>query len=626
MEPPRGPRVGAGREWKGDDARDGWRGGARRDEVTLTGPQALSFAIIGGAVIAFAWGRFRYDLVALAALLVGLATGDVPAKEAFSGFTSDVVVIIAAALIVSAAIQRSGVIEWAVRPVVKRLKRTSVQVLVLAGATAGLSTLTKNVGALAILMPVALRVARETETSPSSLLMPMSFMSLLGGLVTLVGTSTNIIVSQVRQEALGKPFGMYDFAPVGLVLTGIGLLFVSVGWRLLPRDRTGRANLSEVSAGAAYATEAKVPETLPEGVRTLADLDLARDDVRVRALIGADGKPRTALPDAHLAPGASLILEGDDEALDRVLARTALEAERGGGEAPKEDAREETRSVEAVVQSDSPLIGQSAGRARLHDQYGVQLVGIGRNRQRITERLRDVRLRAGDVLVLRAGEKALPEMMRGLSLLPLAERTVRMGDRRRRFLPLAILAVAMVLVATRVVPVAEAFFGAAVLTVITGSLSMREAYGALEPEVLVLIGALTPLSEAVRATGGTELVAHLLAGGLAHVPALLALGAIMLAAMACSPFLHNAPTVLVLGPIAVGVAKGLGLGPDAFLMAVATGAGCDFLTPIGHQCNTLVMGPGGYRFGDYWRLGLPLSILVIGVGTPLIAWVWPLAS
>ena len=590
----------------------------------MTAPQALSFAIIGCAVLAFAWGRFRYDVVALVALFVGVLTKDVPVKSAFSGFTSDVVIIIACALIVSAAIQQSGVIEWAVRPLLDRLKSTATQVPVLAGATAFLSTLTKNVGALAIMMPVALRVARNTESSPSSLLMPMSFMSLLGGLVTLVGTSTNIIVSQVRQESVGQPFKMYDFAPVGIVLTLLGLVFVSFGWRLLPRDRQGRAGLSEATAEAAYSTEAKVPDKMPEEMHTIGRLDLGKDDVHVRALIGKDGKPRKIRPAAVLSPGMSLVLEGDAEALARVFQRTPLEETRKKEDVKKDEPSEETRTIEAVVQGDSPLVGRSAERMRLQQRYGVQLLAVGRSNQRISERLRDVTIRAGDLLVLRAGEKALPEVLTNLCLLPLAERTVQIGGGRRRFVPVLILAVAMILLGLNIVPVVGAFFGAALLMVVSGSITMREAYNSLEGEVLVLIGALTPLSEAVQHSGGTGLIAQGLAHLLHGIPALLALGTILIAAMACSPFLHNAPTVLVLGPIAVGVAKGLGLGVDAFLMAVATGAGCDFLTPIGHQCNTLVRGPGGYRFGDYWKLGLPLSGLVILVGTPLIAWIWHL--
>ena len=592
----------------------------------MTAPQALSFAIIGGAILAFAWGRFRYDLIALVALFVGVLTRDVPIKAAFTGFTSDVVVIIACALIVSAAIQQSGVIEWVLRPLLGRLKSTQMQVPVLAGATAVLSTLTKNVGALAILMPVALRVTRNSESSPSSLLMPMSFMSLLGGLVTLVGTSTNIIVSQVREETFGNPFQMYDFAPVGLVLTLLGLIFVSFGWRLLPRDRKGQAGLNEATAEAAYSTEARVPDQLPDNIKTVADLDLGKDNVHVRALVSQQGERHTILPDATLTPGMSLVLEGEEQALARIFQRTPLEEARNKEEVEKDEPSEETRTIEAVVQHESPLVGRSAERMRLQQRYGVQLLAVGRANQRITERLRDVTLQAGDLLVLRAGEKALPQIVTLLCLLPLAERPLQLGGGRRRFLPVAILTVAMALLALNVVPVAGAFFGAALLMVVSGSISMREAYDSLEPEVLVLIGALTPLSEAVQHSGGTGLIAQALAGLLHGIPALIALGAIMLAAMACSPFLHNAPTVLVLGPIAVGVAKGLGLGADAFLMAVATGAGCDFLTPIGHQCNTLVRGPGGYRFGDYWKLGLPLSVLVILVGTPLIAWVWHLSG
>ncbi len=592
----------------------------------MTFQQGLALGVIGGAVALFAWGRFRYDIVALGALLVGLLTGLVPAKAAFSGFTSDVVVIIATALVVSAAIARSGVIEVALAPLLSRLKTPATQAPALAAATGLLSMPTKNVGALAILMPVALQLARRTGTSPSSLLMPMSFMSLLGGLVTLVGTSTNIIVSQVREETLGKPFEMFDFAPVGLTLAAIGFVFVAFGWRLLPRDRQGAAGMDEAVAGGAYSTEATVPQDWPESLATISDLKLSGDSVKLTALITVRERRAKLLPDARIQPGDVLVLEGEEENLDRLFARVPLRPARQGEEVEKSEASEEMRSVETVIQTDSVLVGASAHRMRLRDEYGVSLLAVRRDGERFADRLRDITLRAGDVLVLQAGERALPGAMKTLGVLPLAERTVRLGGAKRRYSPLIILAVAMVLVAFKVTPVATAFFGAAVVIIATGGLSMREAYGSLEGQVLVLIGALTPLSEAVRHTGATDLIAGGLAQALHGAPALLSLGALMVTAMACSPFLHNAPTVLVLGPIGVALAQRLHLNADPFLMAVATGAGCDFLTPIGHQCNTLVMGPGGYRFSDYWRLGLPLSVLVIALGTPLIAMVWPLAA
>ncbi|WP_454886752.1 SLC13 family permease [Sphingomonas oryzagri] len=591
----------------------------------MTTPQILSFALIGAAIATFAWGRFRYDLVSLVVLLVGMAVGVVPVKDAFTGFTSDVVVIIATALIVSAAIAKSGVIESALRPILSRLHRLRVQVPVMAGATAILSILTKNVGALAILMPTALKLGRTEGSSVSALLMPMSFMSLLGGLVTLVGTSTNIIVSQVRQEETGHPFAMFDFAPVGLGLTLIGLVVVTFCWPLLPR-RVGGGGLQEVVSTAAYSTEATIPDELPGDLKTIADLALDKDGVELVAIERADGTRTSANPSAPLRPGEVLVLEGDDDALSRLFDRLPLKQAHDEKDVEKATPKEEIRSVEAVVQPESPLIGTSAARARLQDRYGVKLLAIGRSSQRITERLREVTIRAGDVLLLQSGEEAMPDFLSQTGLLPLAERSVKLGNPRQRFGPIAILAVALVLVAFKVISIAAAFFGAAVLIVVIGSLTMREAYGALEPEVLVLIGALTPVSEAVRHTGGTDLIAHGMAHLLTGAPPMLVLGALMVTAMLCSPFLHNAPTVLVLGPIAVSVAKQLGLSPDPFLMAVATGSGCDFLSPVGHQCNTLVMGPGGYRFWDYARLGAPLSLMVIVVGTPLIALVWPLTA
>ncbi|HEY3813056.1 MAG TPA: SLC13 family permease [Caulobacteraceae bacterium] len=587
----------------------------------MTLKEGLAFAILGGAMLCFAWGRFRYDIVALVALLLAVVTGVVPPARAFSGFTSDVVVIIACALIISAAVAQSGLMEHLLQPLLSRLKTLLTQVPVMAGATALLSMPTKNVGALAILIPVATKLARDTKTSRSAMLMPMSFMSLLGGLVTLVGTSTNIIVSQVREEAIGKPFQMFDFAPVGLALTAAGLVFVSFGWRLLPRNREG----PDVAAAIAvpYTTEATVPDDWP-ALETLGELKLREDGVRAVTLL-RDGKIIDAPRANHkLKPGDTLVLEGTQERLAQVFSRTRLSHIRAEDKPERASKSEEVRTIEAVVQRDSVLIGRSAARVQLREQFGVNLLGVSRSGARITQRLRDVTLRVGDVLVLEAGETALSGALRSLGVLPLVERQVKLAGVSRRWLPLAILGVAMTLVALQILPVAIAFFGAALLVVMSGAITMREAYNSLEGQVLILIGALTPLSEAVRATGGTELVAGGLATLVHGLPPLLTLVAMMMIAMACSPFLHNAPTVLVLGPIGVALATRLHLSMDAFLMAVATGAGCDFLTPVGHQCNTLVMGPGGYKFWDYARLGAPLSLLVIVLGAPLIALVWGL--
>ncbi len=592
----------------------------------MTTLQMLSFGLIAGTIAAFAWGRYRYDAISLTALLIAIILGIVPIKTAFSGFTSDVVIIIASALVVSAAIARSGVVGLAIAPLLQRLTSLSAQVPAMTTATALLSILTKNVGALTILMPTALRLGRQEGSSASAMLMPMSFISLIGGLVTLVGTSTNIIVSEVRQQTLGKPFGMFDFTPVGLSLTLLGIVFLSFGWRLLPRDRHGNEGLGESTADQFYTTEATIPDELPDRTQTIEDLDLGSLGITLDGILSAQGRRHPANDATELHPGDVLLLQGSDDALAKLFDRVPLIQARSDAAIEKDEPSEEVRSIEAVVQPDSSLIGDTARRARLQDEYGVKLLAVGRRGEQITRRLREIRIRAGDMLILQAGERALPAFLRSLSLLPLAERQVKLGNPRQRFGPVAILIGAITLIALGIVPVVTAFFGAAVLMVVIGALPMREAYGALEPEVLILIGALTPISEAVRDSGGTGLLAGGLAGLMTGVAPIIVLGAMLVTAMVTAPFLHNAPTVLVLGPIAVLVARKLGLNPDPFLMAVAVGAGCDFLTPVGHQCNTLVMGPGGYRFWDYARLGAPLSLMVILCGVPLIAFFWPLGG
>jgi di/tricarboxylate transporter len=593
----------------------------------VTHQQALAFGLVIVTIGLFVWGRFRYDLVSLGALLASVALGVTPAKKAFDGFASDVVMIIACALVVSAGFARSGVIEALLRPIVPRLKSTHAQVPVFVTLTAALSMATKNVGALAILMPIAIQTARRTEKPVSALLMPMSFASLLGGLVTLVGTSPNIIVSQVRESVLGKPFGMYDFAPVGLSLTAVGVVFLSLAWPLLPRHRVAAATLDAALAAKPYITEATVPGDWNSERRRVGDLHgQAQGDVRVVALIRGGQRKTAPHANLHVRPGDRLLLEGEQQALDQLIARTKLKLVRADKPVAVEEPSEDVRVVEAVIEKGSPLVGESARRLNLHGEHGVNLLAVSRSGYRLSQTLRSIRFRVGDVVMLQGGERSLPNALTNLRLLPLAEREVRLGGLRRVAAPVAILAAAMLSVAFHLAPVAIAFFAAAVAMVAFGGLRMREAYAALDGPVLVLIGALIPVGEAIHATGGADLVAGWLAHVMAAAPPMAILAAMMLLAMLSAPFMHNAPTVLVFGPIAAGLALRLHLNPDAFLMAVAAGAASDFLTPIGHQCNTLVMAPGGYRFWDYPRLGAPLSLAVLVAGTLLIARVWGLTG
>jgi di/tricarboxylate transporter len=527
--------------------------------------------------------------------------------------------------VVSAAVARSGVIERMVRMLGPYLTTVTRQIVALVGSVTVLSGFVKNIGALAMLMPIAFQLARRTGTSPSSLLMPMSFGALLGGIVTLVGTSPNIIVARVREQILGEPFHMFDFTPVGAGIAIVGVIFLVFGWRLLPIHRKGSGSMDAAFNLEGYTTEVTVPEDSPAaGVTVKALEELGENEIEVLSLLRGRARRHQPAGNMVIKPGDILILQGDPAALERIVALEKLSLTREGKDHEIDTPSDEIGVTEAVITPDSPLVGNSAGHLKLFDRYAVNLLAVSRTGRRSTRRLRALKLRAGDVVVLRGNLAAMPETLGELRCLPLAERDLNIG-RKTSLLPVAVLAAAMALVAFNLVPVAIAFFGAAVLLLLAGSLSLREAYDAIEWPILVMLGALIPVSDALRTTGGTDLIAAWLSNAAAPLPSIGALALLLAAAMAVTPFLNNAATVLVMAPIAAGFAERLGYNPDPFLMAVAIGAACDFLTPIGHQCNTLVMGPGGYRFGDYWRLGLPLSLIVLVVGVPLITFFWPVS-
>ena len=593
----------------------------------MTLQQGLSFALIGATILCFIWGRWRYDLIALGALAAGIALGLIPIESAFSGFSNDIVIIIASALVLSAAIARSGLVDMLMAPLLPHLKDERSQVPVLAGVTTILSMATKNVGALALMMPSALQIAKRTGVSPGRLLMPMSFGSLVGGLAVLVGTSPNIIVSEVRKEALGKPFLMFDFMPVGGILAILAIIYLSFAYRLLPKSRVAAIDVDAALAANAYVTEVEVPEGWAFETSTVrALLAAAGGSVSVVAILRGRKRLASPHPNRKILPGDVLLLEGEHQVLNELIVRAKFKFNDADRPIVMEQPTDEVRVVEAVIGAQSDLIGQTAKSLKLNERQGVNILGVSRSGYRMAGRLATVRLKAGDVLVLQGSEQQLPLALQALGCLPLAEREVRLGGVRHALLPTAILAVAMLLVAFGVIPVAAGFFGAAVLVIATGALRMREAYSSLEGPVLILVAALIPVSDTVQASGGTDLIAGWLSGAFQGLPPLLTLTAMMAVAMAATPFLNNAATVLIVAPIGLSLAQRLGLSPDPFLMAVAVGAGCDFLTPIGHQCNTLVLGPGGYKFSDYARLGAPLTVLILAVAPLLITLFWPLAG
>lgn len=593
----------------------------------MTTPQLLSVSLVAVMMAAFLWGRLRYDIVAMLALLAGVALGIVPAGEAFKGFSDDIVIIVGSALVLSAAVARSRVIERALAGIMPVLGSTQAQVVLLVVVVAVMSAIIKNIGALAMMLPIAYQLARKGGRSPSVFLMPMAFASLLGGIVTLVGTSPNVIVARVRAELGGEPFSMFDFTPVGIVVALAGCAFLAIGYRLLPQDRRGAVSLDQAIDIKDYVTEAAIVEASALAGKTVAELKaLGGGELQIVAILRDERRLQAPLPDASLKAGDTLLLRGDAAVLERVVAEGGLDLDGQHRPIEKEDALDPDQVSEAIIGPNSVLIGQSAGDIGLHARFGVNMIAISRSGERFTQRLRDIRLRAGDIVVIQGDEKQLPEKLMELGLLPLADRVVSLGSTRKAVMTVSIVLAAVIALAFGLAPVPLTFFAAAVLLIALRCLPLREAYSSIDAPILLMLAALIPVSDTLRSTGATDVFAGWLAQIGSGMPGWASVALILAAAMAVTPFLNNAATVLVMAPIGAGFAAKLGYNPDAFLMAVAIGAACDFLTPIGHQCNTLVMGPGGYRFSDYPRLGAPLSLIVLVVAVPMILLVWPLQA
>ncbi|WP_353645374.1 SLC13 family permease [Mesorhizobium sp. WSM2239] len=591
----------------------------------MTLDQILSIGVIAAMMAAFVWGRFRYDLVAAGSLLVALALGVVPYEDAFSGFSNDIVIIVGSALLVSAGVARSGIMEFTIQRYAPSVTSVRAQLALLVIVVTVLSAFVKNIGALAIMIPIAFQFARRSGASPSVFLMPMAFGSLLGGLMTLVGTSPNIVVSQLRDDITGQAFRMFDFMPVGAALAAVGTIFLVLFYRLVPPRQRENVSMNEAIDIKNYMAEGKVVEGSTVLGKTVGELlKMSDGSAIVTSIVRSRDVRITPLPDAVLREGDILLMEGAPEALDRLVAQAKLSLTDQRKPASKQGAAEEVDAIEAVIGEHSILIGWSAQRLALYDRFNVNLLAVSRKGERLTQRLGAITLRLGDVIVLQGNRRALPEILRDLGLLPLAERPILLGTVRRGIVPVLILAGAMGSTALGLLPVQIAFFTAAVAMILFKVIPTREIYSAVDGPILVMLATLIPVSDSLRSTGATDVIAGWLASVGATLPAYGALGLILVVAMAITPFLNNAATVLVMAPIAAGFAASLDFRPEAFLMAVAIGAGCDFLTPIGHQCNTLVMGPGGYKFSDYPRLGLPLSFIVVLVAVPMLMLVWPL--
>lgn len=587
--------------------------------------QYFLFAIILVGLGMFAWGRLRYDVVALLLLLAAVATGVVATDQAFSGFGHPAVVTVAAILVLSRALRKSRIVEALSRMLEPATSNTSLHVLAMSGTAAACSAFMNNVGALALMLPVAIRSAKETRRPVSRFLMPLSFGSLLGGLITLIGTPPNIIIANVRAETTGQTFAMFDFAPVGLGVAVVGVVFIALlGWRLLPRrvdvadDAQARFMLED------YITELRVRTGSRFVGRRLVDLEaLGQGDMVVVALIRREDRMLAPSGFLRLQAEDILVVEADTATLERIAEKAELEVE-GSAEVETENLRSERVGLmEAVIVPGSRLEARTAQGMRLHTRYGVNLLGVARQGQAVGERLGQVRFRAGDVLLLQGERASMQDALTNLGCLPLAQREIGLGRPKSSPIAPLIFGSAIALVVSGTVPAQIAFVAAAVALVILQQVTLRELYESIDWSVIVLLGAMIPIGTALETTGGTMVIAGPILTLADQIPLWGVLALLMIVTMLISDIMNNAATAVLMAPIGIAIGQGLGVSIDPFLMAVAVGASSTYLTPIGHQSNLLVMGPGGYKFGDYWRMGLPLDMLIVSVAIPLILMVWP---
>jgi len=589
--------------------------------VTLE--QSTIIVLLLTVLVLLAWGRWRYDVVALAALLAAVVLGLVPAAGAFAGFGHPATVTVALVLIISRAFQVAGTTDLLLRLIQPVAHLPRMQTTALSGVGSLLSGFMNNVGTLGLLMPVAMQAAARAKMGASRMLMPLSFACILGGLITLIGTPPNIIVAGYRQEALGEAFGMFDFTPVGLAVAVVGVLFVTLAGHWLVPHRRGASDedLFEIDN---YITELEVPEDSDAVGCTPQEIEKLTDDAETRVvdLVRGDRRLPTVHRGERVRAGDVLVVEADPDNLDRFVDKLGLELidARGGRKALAEG--EDVGLLEAVVTPRSMLEGSTVESLGLPGRHGVHLIAVSRQGKPHRGRLRSFRFRPGDVLLLHGESERLHDAVGRFGCLPLRERSIQFGRRIPALLPVVLFAAAIVSAVAGLVPIPIALGLAAVGMVVAGVLPLREVYTAVDWPVIVLLGALIPVGGALESTGTTGLLVGALSEYTAAWPALVLLGLILVVTMTLSDLLNNAATAVIMAPLALEIALRTGSNPDAFLMAVAVGASCAFLTPVGHQNNALVMGPGGYRFGDYWRLGLPLEILIVAVTVPMIAWVW----
>ena len=631
----------------------------------MTIDQVAIFCIIILTFSLFIWGKWRYDIVSIIALFVLFIIDQVLGGEKsnlimdtsniYLGFGHPAVITVAAVLIISRALRNSGVVDVITRQITPLSKYQTAHISSLSGVVSIFSAIMNNVGALALMLPVALKTSVKQKRSPTIILMPLAFASILGGMITMIGTPPNIIISTLREtqymelknQAIAdntslaaeyfvsqninveqfhpEPFGMLDFSPVGGIIAILGVLFVAlIGWRLIPKESYKKPGMESLFSMDEYITEIRIPKVCKFISKKISEIEEYTEyRLTIIGCISKNGNIYTPRHDQVIQEGDQFQIQADPVDLKLMMDEYGLRLTKKMRKRIDQLKDEDTTYKEVLIMPDTPLVKRNRTYFRRRTSNSLILMAVARQGKPIRKRLGEVIFRVGDVLLIQGNIDNLDDNISSLNLVPLAQREVQVGVFSRVSLALLIFGGAIAFSMAGILPTTLAFIGAILIYIFTGILSIRELYQQIDWPIIVLLGAMIPISNALQTTGSTQLIAEFMVSATGNFPGWSVLVIIMVLTMCLSDIINNAATALIMAPISVGIAVSMGVSADPFLMAVAVGASCAFLTPIGHQCNALILGPGGYRFSDYWRMGLPLEILIVILGTPLILRFWP---
>ena len=592
--------------------------------ISLSNEQTITLLVIICSFGLFIWDRIRYDLVALMALLVLVLFNIVPAQNAFTNFGHPALISVMAVLILSQAIANTGLTFYVSKYLMRFVQRPSLIILTLSALVAVLSGFMNNVGALALIMPVAFQVAQRNNISISHLLMPLSFASLLGGASTLIGTPPNIIISNYRASLEGKSeFGFFDFTSLGVIISIAGLIYISfLGWRLLPNRN--KQSLDQSFASDAYIVEARIAagsKFINQSLKAIEDA--TENQISIVALLRGARRILAPTPNELLKEGDLLLIEGQPDHLNHLQLLTDLELNKHQL-SPEELQSGDVKLLEVVVNTGARIANRSIEQSNIREYYGVNILGIARQGTSIKQRFSKVTLQAGDILLIQIHQKNHSTTLAELGCLPLKERISSLKPPTKLWPTLVIFLSSILLVTFNILPVHISFPLAASIMIVSKLISLDEAYQSIEGSLFILLGCFITVGSSLETTGLTKIIAHSLLSLLNGLPSFAILGLLLLACMLMTDLINNSAAAVIMAPIAASLAQSLQHSVDPYLIIVTIGCSCAFNTPIGHHCNTLVMGAGGYKFGDYFRMGFLLDIILLCVAVPSTLFFWPL--